>query len=938
MNFLSNEWNTASKLPGGGAKEGGGSGTDSMMDARRRALQLQREEREARQRRDNPGHSSSTNTGLVSRSFNGQNEKLESSPPLDIFGESEFPPSSRGDAGSVISGGVPPSSSGNQNNASLRPSPSEKRLGKSGELQEAASVANIQNNGVRDSQQGVSADMQSQAAVAGLEESVSSLQQTVTAKKKMLKSLREKEFALLAKVRSEKAHKKAEIVQIETQIRTMWEKVENEKLRVETKMREMREKHEKSLHEMRRQAESSVREKYEPQIEELQLKLESLQNEENRLKEVLLQEGSTKNLLDTAVASATNAIIERLHNLFLVSNEEETANWSKEVEELVRHEVRSSFAVGVGSEAQNEKECLEKYFYDMLELWKQVEEEERSRILKMDDTLLSDIQNMAQENISRLQQEEVALDEVYIQSREVWASQHQKMLDLEQEAALRRRENDFNEHRLLLNQLHNEKIKFVEEQHEEAMKLEEKHHKKEMQILKEFSMREEELQHWQHQTLLLTQQEVQSATQSFETIINSVEDIAKGLKSYQEEVDRSRLALDDLQVKCFEDQERVLLSMKALLTNQQRVSESQHKHLSSTVVELSTLENMIQSHLRDEETWLTQQEAHFSASREEWQREYHKWKQIVEVERCRTEEQFSESLLALQRCFTAMESEERELRVEMDANKSAFGDVAREAEKEVGFLDTREKELQIRYEGLQATLHRLEQQSSETSAHYQKLLEQREELSRERTRIAKETSKMKYFENTVHLLQSALTQSQKGSLVSKEPSREGRKKETPRRTKTTAERSCISQQPCSKKNSFEKKSNLSSEKQSFKESRNSNSYRTRLPHQVLQELHHQLNTSSLSSRQAKLPIPRNELKNANDAHLTGRGATKEPSKHVDPLRFLSIKNEKNSSSNVRHASQRDSSFSSSTDDRQESNMTNTFTNLLTISDHSQSSR
>lgn len=938
MHFFNNERNAASKLPGGGVKEGGGTGTDSMMDARRRALQLQREEREARQRRENPGHSSPANAGFVSPSFSGHNENLESALPSDIFGDSVYSPKSQGGAGSVIPGVVPHTSLGNQKNASFRPSSSEKRAGNSGQLQEAASLPNLPSNELKDNHQSVSDDVQSQAAIAGLEMSVSSLQQTVAAKKKVLQSLREKESALLTKVRGEKAHKKAEIVQIEAQIRAMWEKVENEKRNLETKMRETRENHEKSLLEVRKQAESAVRQEYEPQIAELQLKLESLQNEEKRLKEVLLQEGNTKNLLDTAVASATNAIIERLHNLFLVSSEEETANWSKEVEELVRHEVRSSFAAGVGSEAQSEKDCLDKYFYDMLELWKQVEEEERSRILKMDDALLSDIQDMAQKSISRLQQEEIALDEVYIQSREAWASQHQKMLDLEQEAALQRRESDFNEHRVLLSQLHNEKIKFLEEQHEEEMKLEEKHHKKELQLLKDFSTREEELQHWQHQTLLLTQQEVQNATQSFETIINSVEDIAKSLKSYQEEVDRSRFALEDVQVKCFEDQERVLLSMKSLLANQQKVSENQHKQLSSTVVELSTLENMIQSHLRDEETWLTQQEAHSSASREEWQKEYHKWKQIVEAERCRTEEQFSESLLALQRCFTAMESEERELRMEMDAIKNAFGDVAREAEKEVGFLDTREKELQIRHEGLQATLHRLQQQSSETSVHYQKLIEQREELSKERARIAKETSKIKYFENTVHLLQSALTQSQKGSLCSKEPSRERRKTGTPRRTKTTPERSCTLRQQNSKRDFFEKKSNISSEKQSFEKSKNSNNYRTRLPHQVLEELHQQLNTSNISTHQAETPIPKNKLLKANTAHPRVRGATKEPSKHVDPLRSLSIKNKKSPSFNVRHTLKRDSSFSSSTDDRQDSNLTDTFTNLLTFSDHSHSSR
>lgn len=943
MSFLDSKWNESAKTASGVTNGTGESAADSLMAARRRALQLQREEREARQRREGLLPSTQTNsTPGASSLFGGQNANKESSFPFDLFGDAGDRADNRsGGSKGMPHGVLPTASASHQGGPMGGVGSSQVPFGSAAPFSKLTHQEKGKERIEKELHHQATEEAEGKALTEGLEESVSALRQKVTAKKKLLQSLREKESALMEKVRTEKAHKKAEISQIEAQLRSMWEKVENEKRNAESKIRERRDEHEKSLLATRRQAEATVRQEYDPQITELQLKLDTLRKEEKRLKEVLLQEGDTKNLLDTAVASATNAIIERLHQLFSVSNEAETAKWNNEVEELVRHEVHSSFAVGVGTEAQSERESLEKYFNDMLELWKQAEEEERERILKMDDALLSDIQKMAQDNISRLQKEEIALDEVYIQSREAWASQHQKMLDVEQQAALQRRELDFNEQRVLLNQLHDERMKFVEERHAEEMKLEEMHHQKELKLLRELSQLEEELQDRQHQTLLSTQQEVQNATQSLDTILNVVEEIVKSMKEYQDEVDLARESLDDEQVKALEEREAVLESIKALLMNQHTVVESHHKQLSSTVVELSSLENVIQNHLREEETWLAQQEASCTASREEWQREYRTWKQIVEMERCRTEEEFSEALSALQNCITRLENEEREVKVEMDAVKHALLDIAEETEKEVRFLDTREKELQVRHENLKGVLEELRKQCSETAVQYQNVLDQRQQLASERTRVSKETAKIQQLENTLKLLQSAFPHAQKSASVSS-----ARPLSHTDNTLASESKKYIHEGPLSSESIHDtqdrpvQKRETSSEKHSKAARHQLGHNRPRLPHQVLNELHQQLlQLGLLSHREESTGFimecsPKRALQRSRP-----KSAAKKRSRHVDPQTTNSVKSRKQKSSYVPYSSpELQSSFAASFDDAHNSSMTNTFTNLLSISDHSRLSQ
>lgn len=751
------------------------------------------------------------------------------------------------------------------------------------------------------------------------EESVSALKQKVAAKKKVLQSLRDKELALLEKYRGEKAHKKSQLAQVEAQLRSLWTKLEDEKRLAETKVRETNDEYESNLLSMRRKVESDVKKEYEPQINALQEQLNDLRAEEQRLKDLLKLENGTKDLVESAVAAATNAIIHKLDHVF-EQNAEDTLAWNREIEKLVGNEVRSSFAVSVGSEAQSEREEVKKHFSDMLDLWRKVEDEERDRILKMDEALLVDIQKMAQEDLVRLQAEELTMEEVYVRSREAWAQQHQRLLDMEQEAAIKRREMEFAEQRAQRDQLHAERLRAIEEMHQQQMKMEERQHEKEMSVLKEHFEREEQLAEEQHRAVLSTQQSIKHATESFEASLRAVDDVVTVLKQYQASVDESQLAVSEERLKIVEDRERSLESIKDLISSQRINVESQHQRLSSTIAQISSLGSLITDHLHEEENWLTQQEARYSASREEWEREYRRWKQLVEEERVATQEQFSGALSALQDCLAALDAEEKEVNIEMNEMKSAFTDIAMETEKEVETLESRHAELEVRHESVKEVLRLVERKSEEMLQQYRALQEQRQRLADEKQRLMQETTRIRDMGVALQVLKSEALALRDSKALAEQQCRLLKNDDSSDRPITKKETKQLS-----KGGATRKKENHGTRTRSVQ----------RLPNKLLSELQQQLVESFPLPAPVLQPHSTHPSTETSASDIQHSTRAQHAGKYVDPEIGRDHNRDPEPHYRIIHHDIQHSPTQLSSDPN--SSTTNTFTNLITISDNSHNS-
>ncbi|KEG07883.1 hypothetical protein DQ04_08571040, partial [Trypanosoma grayi] len=418
---------------------------------------------------------------------------------------------------------------------------------------------------------------QSQAEVT--EEMLESLRRELEAKKKVLAAANEKETALRDRWRAQKAQKLAELAQLDAKLRHQQDKMEEVKAAAEREVRDAEDAQRQRLSEERSRLEAEIREQYEPQIAAQRALLEELQQREAKLQAELSAGDTAKDLVNKCIGSALVTILQRVEGMF-ADNAAATGDWEDDVQRLVRHEVRSSFAVASDSEAQHEREDYQKLFEDTLAFWRKAEEEERDYVLKMDEQLLLDLQSMVHDDLDRLQREELGMEELYVESREAWATQQQEMLKRELDAAMERRAAEFDEQRSQRHQLHVERMKAVEEKQQDMVEKQRWLHEKHMALLREQHAREEQIADTHRRIAAATHADVSRTTEEFTRIVHAVEALLQRLKDYRTAVDEGRAALDNDRRRALEARETTLAALQHAVTQQTVAVGAEHDALS----------------------------------------------------------------------------------------------------------------------------------------------------------------------------------------------------------------------------------------------------------------------------------------------------------------------------------------------------------------------
>ena len=692
--------------PAGGANASSSSGQSAMMDARRRALQKQREAQQERQQQQQQQQQQQRRSQTASR-------QEAAAPTPAQKSESQLP--------DFLAG--LDDDDDNDNNAVA------------GDRTASSSTA------------ATSAPATSAPPPPSHEVAVGELQRQIAAKKKQLQATRERETALLEKWRATKAQKQAEVEQLNGTIRRVWAAIEDEKSASETKLREAQDQHEAELRAARRSVEQAVKAEYDTKIAEAQKQLSSAKAEEERLKQLLEDRGgsaSAKDIVNTALTAAITAIVHKLDDVF----QSEAADglrmeaWKSELQTLVQREIQTSFAVGVESETQAERDEYARFFSDMLAFWRTAEDEERERLLKMDESLLTDLQEVAQQDLRQLQEEEIAMERVYVESREAWAVEHQKMLQHELEAAVQRREGEMQEQRRQRHELHVERLRDADARHRDAMAKEEALHQQRMEQLRTFFSREEDLRAEQQRIEVAAQESVAQSATVLSSVMASAEETAAALTSYEQTVEEARRQVEEEREQYLVEQAGLLEKLQGLAATQCSNTDAERAALEECAAQLQRTSQTMERHLQDEAAWLAQQEATHTRSREEWEREYRRWQQLVQQERQAAEERFHECLAGLQQGLQLLDAEEREVATEQATLQRTCAEVEAAAQREVEALQQRAAEAQSRSVMMAEMQTRLAQQKDATAeakaqltAAQQQLEEEREDLRMDEGRL-----------------------------------------------------------------------------------------------------------------------------------------------------------------------------------------------------------
>ncbi|GET92841.1 hypothetical protein, conserved [Leishmania tarentolae] len=813
------------------------SGQAAMLEARRRALQQQREmQQQGRQRPPQAGGRVGVNTKATASS-----RKTESSLP-DVFGGSED---------DVTQGAFP---------TSAFPSPQSPQTTKASPTAVPAEVP---------------------PPPPSHEVTVDQLQRQIAAKQKLLQSTREREAALIEKWQAAKAQKQAEVEQLNRKLHRLCSTMEAEKSAAETKIRESQDEHEAALRAARQSVEKAVKAEYDAKISEAEQQLCAARKEEADLRELLGKSsdgdgaaGAARDVVKTALTAAVSSMLRRLDDVF----ESEEADglkmdeWRAELEALVQREIQSSFAVGVESETQAERMEYARFFEDMLAFWRSAEDQERERLLKMDEALLADMQAMTQQELKRLQDEALGMERVYVESREAWAAEHQRLLQRELEATLQRRETELQEQRRQRHSLHVERLRDAEARHKDIMAREEALHQKEMEQLQTYFSREEDLRAEQRRIQVIAQEDVAKSTALLRDIMTTVEDAAATVKAYEAAVDEGRRCVEVEREGHFKEQAEMLKHLQQLAATQCSSTEAERAALDDCASQLRLTSQNLGRHLQDESAWLAQQETTYKRSKDEWGREYRRWQHLVEQERQAAEERFHEALLALEESLNLLDTEERELAVETAAMNRSFGDMETLAQKEIESLRRRAADVQSRSAAIEDVQTQLSQKKAAMAEAKKKLSLAQKHLEEDQTELRLDEERLRDMVEALRVARSQVAfRSYDTELLRKVDAQ--RLLQLAGAAATTAmdsdRRPPI---PDERKGSARRPASHGATKGNVAAPRDANSTKKRrqhcdphrLPNKVLRELHEQLNaltiaTNRRSSRDVFVPTMSSEV-------------------------------------------------------------------------------
>ncbi|KAG5467453.1 hypothetical protein CUR178_01096 [Leishmania enriettii] len=592
------------------------------------------------------------------------------------------------------------------------------------------------------------------------EVTIEQLQRETAVKQKLLQSTRERETALMDKWRAAKAQKQAEVEQLDAKLRRVRAAIEDEKRACETKIRESQDRHETELRAARQDVEHAVKSEYDTKIAEATQQLQAARSEEAHLRDLLETSGGgggggsaegAKDIVKAALTAAVSAVLRRLGDVF-ESEEAEGLKmdaWRSELRSLVQHEIQTSFAVGVESETQAERMEYARFFDDMLAFWRSAEDQERERLLKMDESLLADVQAVAQEELKLLHDEALGMERVYIESRESWAAEHQRLLQRELEATLTRREAELQEQRRQRHSLHLERLRDAEALHKDAMAREEALHEKQMEQLQAYFGREDDLRAEQQRIQAAALEDVAKSTALLRDIMATAEDAAAGVKAYEAAVDESRRCVEMEREEHFKEQAEMLKRLQQLAATQCSNTDAECTALEDCASQLRLASQNLERHLQDENAWLVQQETAYKRGKDEWEREYRRWQHLVQQERQAAEEHFHDALLALQQSICLLDTEEREVAVEAAAMHRSFGDMEELAQREMEALRQRAADVQSRSAAIADVQGRLSKKKVAVA-------EAKKQLADAKQRLEEEQAELRVDEERLHDMAEAL--------------------------------------------------------------------------------------------------------------------------------------------------------------------------------------
>eukprot|EP00744_Colponema_vietnamica_P010795 GILI01015217.1.p1 GENE.GILI01015217.1~~GILI01015217.1.p1 ORF type:complete len:958 (-),score=228.94 GILI01015217.1:93-2741(-) len=584
-------------------------------------------------------------------------------------------------------------------------------------------------------------------------ETVARLRKQVEEKKLQLQTLVEKEKDLLEQQGREAERHAANLATIDSEIRQTWAEAEAERAKCDQQVREAEEEQEALLRLERKRIDDEAVALNKPRVDALNEELKVLREKRAALVGTLNMSSASKDAVTDAVAAAVKIIAEKIEANYQ-STLAKDEDWERHMRELIRKEIRTSFATAAASEGEAEREEYKKAFEEMLNFWRSAEEDNKAFLTKLDEQMLQDLKSVAMEDMRRVQGEEQRVQEVYLEARESWARYHRNNLSEELESAIQRRTIEFEEHRAARQQLHVEQINQLERAHKEVTEARLALHDKELVAVRSAHRDRETLAAEKSKMILTVQEDAAKATQSISDTIQGVNKALLKLEQYRLIIDDGRANLDADRKKNLELRQNTLTDVQSIILSQANAVEAERKALSSALVKLQVVQRSVENQLEDERTWVASMGSKLERSRTEWEREYRRWQQVAQQEKLDAEQRFSNVLMDLRKTAVGLEQQGSSLEVEATALRRYGTERSSRQAADLQDLQRREEELSHRNDDLLRVLQDLEVQGKGIAAQWEDLHRERQQLAAQRDGLRQEEMRMQQMEDNVRVMRS----------------------------------------------------------------------------------------------------------------------------------------------------------------------------------------
>lgn len=572
-------------------------------------------------------------------------------------------------------------------------------------------------------------------------EDLDKLRKKLQARKEYLATLQEQEKDLLEQQRRSAAEAASSITKMDMDIKQAWAEVEEERAKYDREIRDAEEEQERFLRDERRRIDEEVAAQMDPEIKTLQEELAALREERAKLQHTLSMSAVNGDVVNSAINSAINQIISRVESQYekKMKKDEE---WEAHMREIVRKEVRASFAPAIDSEAQAEREEYAKAFEETIKFWEACEEESRQYIAKIDEQMIQDLKSTAMDDMKRVQGEEQRIQEVYAEVRDAWAQFHRSTLNEELEALVQRRTAEFEEIRKAKQEIHVEELQQLDRLHKYALEQKKKLHEQELACLRDQFSQRELLNAERSKMLLSVQEDAARASRTISETVNHVSKTLQKLEQYRASIEEGKAILDAERKKNLELRESTLSEVQTMIVSQANAVESERAALATALVKLQVVERTVDAQMEEDKSWVAQMSAKLDRSKGEWEREYARWRKLAQQEKIDAEQRFNEVLMDLRSTAASLEQHGQELDIEASALRRHCTDRAARQAAEGQELRRKRDELAGRHEAMVKAIEEMEKKGRRLSEQWKELHEERRALAAERERLREDEIRM----------------------------------------------------------------------------------------------------------------------------------------------------------------------------------------------------